>query len=259
MLFVKASLFLGSSVPLSSGAQAEQPQIIALPVTSNTNCMLPSAQHTTPAALVQQHPTTAPQNQLILVNGSTNHKRGSSEPVRTSKKKLSANQGMPVIRQALLLPSSPQIVNNSAVKTVTGVNKSSKGVSVAMQSGVLVTSPLITAANQLSISAVIQNSNYQQTFIVPKICLPGSGTDVERIIHGSQALSAEADAQNQRKVGEVSNNELGTHVIKINPNVMRKSTDSMSTRELTTDIATSSDADSDIEIITEIGSANQRR
>jgi hypothetical protein len=252
-------MFLGSGVPLSSGAQPEQPQIIALPVTSNTNCLLPSAQHTTPAPLVQQHPATAPQNQLILFNESTNHKRGCSEPILTTKKKLTTNQGTPLIRQTLLLPSPHQVVNNSAVKTVTGVNKSSQGVSVAVQSGVLVTSPIITTGNQLSISAVIQNSNYQQTFIVPKICLPASGTDVERILHGNQALSAETDAQNQRKVDEVSNNEVGSHVIKINPNVMRKSTDNMITHELTTDIATSSDADSDIEIITESGSANQRR
>lgn len=252
-------MFPGSGVPLSSGAQPEQPQIIALPIASNTNCLLPSAQHTSSTPLVQQHPTTAPQNQLILVNGSTNHKRGSSDPILTTKKKLITNQGTPFIQQALLLPSPHQVVNNSAVKTVPGVNKSSQGVSVAVQSRVLVTSPIIMPGNRLSVSAVIQNSNYQQTFIVPKICLPASGADAERIVHGNQVLSAETDAQFQRKVDEVSNNEVGSHVIKINPNVMRKSTDSMITHELTTDIATHSDADSDIEIISEIGSANERR
>jgi len=252
-------MFLGSGVPLSSGAQPEQPQIIALPVISNANCLLPSAQRTTSTPLVQQHPTTAPQNHLILVNGSTNHKRGSSEPIVTTKKKLIINQGTPIIHQALLLPSPHQVVNNSAVKIVPGVNRSSQGVSVAVQSGVLVTSPIITSGNQLSVSAVIQNSNYQQTFIVPKICLPASGVDAERIVHANQVVSAESDAQFQRKVDEVSNNEVGSHVIKINPNVIRKSTDSMITPELTTDIATHSDADSDIEIISEIGSANERR
>jgi len=251
-------MFLGSGVPLSSGAQPES-QIIALPIASNTNCLLPSAQRTTSTPLVQQHPTTAPRNQLILVNGSTNHKRGSSEPILTTKKKLITNQGTSFIHQALLLPSPHQVVNNSAVKTVPGVNKSSQGVSVAVQSGVLVTSPIITSGNQLSVSAVIQNSNYQQAFIVPKICLPASGADAEKIVHGNQVLSAETDAQFQRKVDEVSNNEVGSHVIKINPNVMRKSTDSMITHELTTNIDTHSDADSDIEIISEIGSANERR
>ena len=259
ILYVKTDMFLGSGVPLSSGAQPEQPQIIALPVASNTDGLMPSAQRTTSAPLVRQHPTTAPQNQLILVNGATNHKRCSSEPILTTKKKLTTNHGTPFIHQALLLPSPHQVVNNSEVKTVTGVNKSSQGVSVAVQSGVLVTSPIITSGNQLSVSAVIQNSNYQQTFIVPKICLPASGVDAERTVHGNQVLSAETDSQYQRKVDEVSNNEVGSHVIKINPNVMRKSTDSMITHELTTDIATSSDADSDIEIISEIESANERR
>lgn len=257
--YVKSDMFLGSGVPLPSGAQPEQAQIIALPVASSTNCLLPSAQRTTSTPLVQQHPTTAPQNQLILVNGCTNHKRGSSEPILTTKKKLITNQGTPFIHQALLLPSPHQVVNNSAVKTVPGVNKSSQSVSVALQSGVLVASPIITSGNHLSVSAVIQNSNYQQTFLVPKICLSASGADAERIVHGNQVLSAETDVQFQRKVDEVSNNDVGSHVIKINPNVMRKSTDSTITHELTTDIATHSDADSDIEIISEIGSANERR
>jgi hypothetical protein len=215
--------------------------------------------------LVQQHHTTAPHNQLILVNGSANLKRGSSEPILTPKKKLVTNQGSPVIRQALLLPStqaeSIQVINSSAVKTVTNVNKSSQGVSMAMQSGVLVTNPVITTSNQLSISAVIQNSNYQQTFIVPKICLPASVmpvvTDVERIIQENQTLIAEPDAQ--RKVGDVKDNEVGSHVIKINPNIMQKSTDNVLTRDLTADIAANSDPDSDIEIITEVQSDNERR
>lgn len=242
-----------------------QPQIIALPVTSNTNNILPSAHTTTSTPLLQQHLTTVPQSQLILVNRSANLKRGCSDPILTPRKKLTTNQGSPLIRQALLLPStqaeSIQVINSSAVKTVTSMNKSSQGVSMAVQSGVLVTNPVITAANQLSISAVIQNSNYQQTFIVPKICLPASVTpvvtDVERIIQGNQALIADADIQ--RKVGDVSDNEVGSNVIKINPNVMRKSTDSVITGDVTEDVDATSDQDSDIEIIAEVQSCNDSR
>lgn len=255
-------MFLGSSVPLPSATQPEH-QIIALP---NTNCLLRSTQPTT-SPLVQQHPTTVPHNQLILVNGSTSLKRGSSESTVTQRKKVATNQGPPIIRQALLLPStqaeSIHVINSSAVKTVTSMNKSSQGVRMAVQSGVLVTNPILTAANQLSISAVIQNSNYQQTFILPKICLPASVTpvvtDIDRVSHGNKALTAEDDAYTQKKVGVVSDNEIGSHVIKINPNLMRKSTDSVLTHDLTTDIGANSDADSDVEIITEVQSANERR
>lgn len=259
---MKCTVFLGSSVPSPSGSQPLQPQIIALPV---TNSILPSAHTTTSTSLLQQHLTTAPQGQLILVNGSTNLKRGCSEPILTPRKKLTANQASPLIRQALLLPStqaeSIQVINSGAVKTVTTMNKNSQGVSMAVQSGVLVTNPVITTGNQLSISAVIQNSNYQQTFIVPKICLPASVTpvvtDVDRIIQGNQTLIT--DAGIQRKMGDVSDNEVGTNVIKINPNVMRKSTDSVITGDLTADIHATSDQDSDIEIIAEVQSCNDSR
>jgi hypothetical protein len=218
--------------------------------------------------VVQQHPTRAPQNQLILVNGSTSLKRGSSEPALTQRKKIATSQGSPVIRQALVLPStqseSIHVVNSSAVKTVTSMNRSSQGVRMAVQSGVLVTNPILTATNQLSISAVIQNSNYQQTLILPKICLPASVTpfvtDVDRVSHGSKALlTSEGDVCAQRKLDTVSEHEVGSHVIKINPNIMRKSTDSVLTHDLTTDIGANSDQDSDIEIITEVQSANERR
>lgn len=254
-------MFLGSSVPLPS---AGQPQIIALP---NTNCLLPSTQHTTSAALVQQHPTTAPHNQLILVNGSTSLKRGSNEPTLTPRKKVATSQGSPIVRQALLLPStqaeSIHVINSSAVQTVTSMNRSSQGVRMAVQSGVLVTNPILTATNQLSISAVIQNSNYQQTFILPKVCLPASVTpgvtSVDKVSNGNKALTAEADACAQKKVGGVCENEIGSHVIKMNPNIVQKSTDSVLTHNLTTDIGANSDADSDIEIITEVQSANERR
>jgi hypothetical protein len=256
-------MFLGSSVPLPSAAQPGQHQIITLP---NTNCLLPSTQPTS-APLVQQHPAAVPHNQLILVNGSTSLKRGFSESTLTPRKKVAINQGSPIIRQALLLPStqaeSIRVINNSAVKTVTSMNKSTQGVRMAVQSGVLVTSPILTAANQLSISAVIQNSNYQQTFIVPKICLPASVThvvtDVDRVSHGNKALISEADAYTQKKMDVVSDNEIGSHVIKINPNIMQKCTDSVLTHDLTTDIGANSDPDSDIEIITEIQSANESR
>lgn len=259
------SVFLGSSVPPPAGTQPAQPQIIAIPVTSNTNSVLPSAYLTTSTPLLRPHLSQAPQNQLILVNGSTSLKRGCSEPSLTLRKKLTTNQGSPVIRQTLFVSStqaeSIQVINSNAVKTVTSMNKSSQGVSMAMQSGVLVTNPIITAANQLSFSAVIQNSNYQQTFIVPKICVPASVTpvvtDAERIIQGNQALIADAD--NQRKAGDISDGDVGSNVIKINSNVMRKPTDNVVTGDISSDIAATSDADSDIEIIAEVQSCNDKR
>jgi hypothetical protein len=257
-------MFIGSSGPLPSATQAGQPQIIALP---NTNCLLPSTQHTTSTALVKQNPTAAPHNQLILVNGSTSLKRGHNESALTPRKKVASSQGSPIIRQALLLPStqaeSIHVINSSAVKTEISVNRSSQGVRMAMQSGVLVTNPILTATKQLSISAVIQNSNYQQTFMLPKICLPAYvtpvATDVDRVSNGNNALTAEADASTQKKVSGVSENEISSHVIKMNPNIVRKSTDSVLTHHLTTDIGANSDVDSDIEIITEVQSANERR
>jgi hypothetical protein len=256
-------MFLGSSVPLPSATQPGQHQIFALP---NTNWLLPSTQPTS-APLVQQHPTTVPHNQLILVNGSTSLKRGSSESTRTPRKKVATNQGSPIIRQARLLPStqaeSIRVINNSAVKMLTSMNRSSEGVRMAVQSGVLISNPIVTAANQFSVSAVIQNSNYQQTIILPKICLPTSGisvvTDDDRVSHGNKVLIAETEAYTQRKVDVVSDNEIGSNVIKINPNIMRKSTDSVLAHDITTDIGANSDPDSDIEIITEIQSANERR
>jgi hypothetical protein len=257
-------VFLGSSVPPLPGTQTAQPQIIALPVTSNANSMLPSAHPSMSTPLLQQQLMTAPQSHLILVNGSSNLKRGCSDPILAPRKKLTTNQGTPLVRQALLLPStqaeSIHVIKSSEVKTVTSMNKSSQGVSMAVQSGVLVTNPVITAANQLSISAVIQNSNYQQTFIVPKICLPASVTpvvtDVEKIIQGNQALIA--DAEIQRKMGDIADNEVESNVIKFNPNVLRKSASSVITGDLTADIDASSDQDSDIEIIAEVQSCSDR-
>lgn len=253
-------MFIGSNVPLPSATQPEHHQIIAL---ASTNCLLPSTQPATSAPLVQQHPTTVPHNQIILINGSASLKRGSNESNLTPRKKAAANQGSPVIRQAILVPStqaeSIHVINSSAVKTVTSMNKSSQGVRMAVH----VTNPVLTAANQLSISAVIQNSNYQQTFILPDICSPASitpvVTDVDRVCHGNKVLTAEADAYTEKKFGVVSDNEIGSHVIKINPNVMRKSTDSVLVHDLTTDIGAHNDADSDIEIITEVQPANGRR
>ncbi|KAJ4432133.1 hypothetical protein ANN_20749, partial [Periplaneta americana] len=262
---VTQAMAQGSSVPAQS---AVQPQIInvTLPIQPNTNGLLPSTQTNTSNPVVQQHASTVPHNQLILVNGSSNLKRVSSEPIITPKKKLVNNQGSPIIRQALLLPStqaeSIRVINSSAVKTTTTnkIPQTSASVTVTsmptVPSGVLVTNPIITTpvtvpANQLAISAVIQNSgNYQQTFIVPKICLPTSVTpvvtDVERIIQGNSEL--------QKKT---SDDEIGSHVIKINPNVLRKSTDSVLSSDLSTSMP-ASDADSDIEIITEVRSENER-
>ncbi|XP_069690378.1 cyclic AMP-dependent transcription factor ATF-2 isoform X2 [Periplaneta americana] len=261
---VTQAMAQGSSVPAQS---AVQPQIInvTLPIQPNTNGLLPSTQTNTSNPVVQQHASTVPHNQLILVNGSSNLKRVSSEPIITPKKKLVNNQGSPIIRQALLLPStqaeSIRVINSSAVKTTTTnkIPQTSASVTVTsmptVPSGVLVTNPIITTpvtvpANQLAISAVIQNSgNYQQTFIVPKICLPTSVTpvvtDVERIIQGNSEL--------QKKT---SDDEIGSHVIKINPNVLRKSTDSVLSSDLSTSMP-ASDADSDIEIITEVRSENE--
>ncbi|KAJ9598633.1 hypothetical protein L9F63_010687 [Diploptera punctata] len=217
---VTQAMAQGTNVTLAGTTQPSPPQIVV---------SMPIGPHSQPIV-----PQPVPQN-LIIVNGSTSLKRVVSEPPLTpAKKLLSINSGSPIIRQALLLPStqgSVQVINNNVVKTNNITNTITQtSINIpAVQPGVLATNPIISfpvtvPGNSLPISAVIQNSNYQEA-ILPEI-------ENQVVVNDSDKIGC----------------DITTNVIKVNPNVMIKSSDGKP------NISLEAEEDSDVEIISDIKS-----